>query len=357
MTKTYKEKEDSPTENKAKRKSRHDKETINYYEVFGCEQSVSQKELRQRYRDLVQKYHPDKNKDKDPKLFELVQRAWESLCTEDKRKQYDQLLSNVQQAKRSDHHSLKQSYEEYAELSKSDVSEKTKEVAKLEFEKGFSEMDKKHKFDRSKMKDNAIDTQDAKKRVNDLVMSRDQDAIEFSQPKMFEDGKPVPLAKFNEMFDLWKQKKDRQIVKSNGAPSAFNDVTSSSYSSVGAFGDAYQEGEEITGNDKFGSVNFGSEQQVELDPEDVKKLSGARYVTDHNKKDDKYNEDLRKRMAEYNQQTEVLTDKTKMTFDKFVTDPAQSYMFTHNVGAAQLEYNGDDDLMDACNKLIELEKS
>lgn len=354
--KDSKEKENSPN-NKSKHRTR---DPINYYEVFGCDKTVSQKELRQKYRELAQKYHPDKNKDKDPKLFELIQRAWESLGTEEKRKQYDGMMSNLEKAKRNDFTSLKQSYSEFMDLAKSDVNEKTTNAAKIEFEKGFSEMDKKHKFDRTKLKDDPMSSGDAKKRYGDLITSREQDAIEFSQPKFFEDGKPVPLAKFNALFDKYKQKKDKQIIKSSGAPSAFNDITSSSFSSLNAFGDAYEEGGEITGNGTFGTVDFGSDPNIEVEPEELKELEDAQYVKDHNKKDDKYNEDIRKRMAEYNQQTELLTDKTKMTFDKFITDPKQSFMFTHelkNTNTKQLEYNnnGDDDLLDACNKLIELE--
>ncbi len=64
-----------------------------YYEVLGVAKSATQDEIRKAYRRLAMKYHPDRNadnKEEAEEKFKEVQKAYEVLYDEEKRRMYDQ---------------------------------------------------------------------------------------------------------------------------------------------------------------------------------------------------------------------------------------------------------------------------
>lgn len=67
----------------------HDKR--DYYSVLGVGKTASRKEIKQKYRELAKKYHPDLNKDdKDAAAnFQAVSEAYEVLSDDQKRQMYD----------------------------------------------------------------------------------------------------------------------------------------------------------------------------------------------------------------------------------------------------------------------------
>ncbi|MDG2332143.1 MAG: DnaJ domain-containing protein [Flavobacteriales bacterium] len=67
--------------------------TKDYYQILGIKQSASAEEIKQAYRKLVKKFHPDKNEgDKFfEEYFKLIQESYEVLSSKERRLQYDRL--------------------------------------------------------------------------------------------------------------------------------------------------------------------------------------------------------------------------------------------------------------------------
>lgn len=75
----------------------------NYYDVLGIPKNSPEKDIKSAYRKLARKWHPDANPDSvqaAEEKFKEVQEAYEVLGDSEKRKKYDMLGSNWQQAAR-----------------------------------------------------------------------------------------------------------------------------------------------------------------------------------------------------------------------------------------------------------------
>ncbi len=69
-----------------------------YYQILGVSKNADEKELRQAYRRLARKYHPDVNPDKKAQeKFKEINEANDVLSDPAKRKKYDTLGANWQQ--------------------------------------------------------------------------------------------------------------------------------------------------------------------------------------------------------------------------------------------------------------------
>jgi curved DNA-binding protein len=66
-----------------------------YYAIMGLKRDAKPEEIKQAYRKLARKYHPDVSKEKDAEeRFKEVNEAYEVLKDPEKRKQFDQLGAN-----------------------------------------------------------------------------------------------------------------------------------------------------------------------------------------------------------------------------------------------------------------------
>ncbi len=73
---------------------------VDYYKILGIDKAAASKDIKNAYRKLARKYHPDLNpNDKDAKKnFQLINEANEVLSDPEKRKKYDQYGKDWQHA-------------------------------------------------------------------------------------------------------------------------------------------------------------------------------------------------------------------------------------------------------------------
>ena len=78
---------------------------MDHYHFFEIERNASQKEIKQVYRKLALKYHPDVNKSPDAEcLFKKLQKIYEVLCVPHSRKKYDKTLPPIVKKKKRSFH-------------------------------------------------------------------------------------------------------------------------------------------------------------------------------------------------------------------------------------------------------------
>jgi len=323
--------------------------SVNFYEVLGVEQNAPLKEIKKQYSKLVVKYHPDKNKDPfESSLFELIQRAYDTLGNEEKRKEYDFFIKNMEMSKNNDHLSLKSNFEKYKDLV--DTVPKTKEGAQVEFDKVFSEFDIKHGIDRTIL-DEKINTEVIGDKLDNLILQREQEEIEFSQNSMFKNGENFDISKFNAAFDMYKNTSDKQMIKKSNVH-AFNFDKGNTFSNLESYDKVYQE-DDIDGTANYTHINnIGKINKIDKDK--LKNIGSANYTLNHNLKESNYEEDLKKRMQERDQETNQLSNIKYGDFN----NEDKTFQFSQEIGITDnmLEWGNSEDLLTACKKLIELEK-
>ena len=70
-------------------------EKRDYYEVLGVAKDASSADLKNAFRSLARKYHPDRSKeDNAEEMFKEIQEAYAVLSDEQKRAQYDRFGHN-----------------------------------------------------------------------------------------------------------------------------------------------------------------------------------------------------------------------------------------------------------------------
>jgi curved DNA-binding protein CbpA len=340
--------------------------TVNFYEVLGVESNASMKEIKKQYSKLIIKYHPDKIKHHSDKikdkfesnLFELIQKAYETIGNDEKRQEYDFFLKNIQSVKSSDWYSLKTNYDKYKELD--EIKPKNKNSVQIEFDKVFKDFDLKHGIERNKSNDKVdkFDKEEITNRLDDLVLQREQDEIEFSQNKIFKEDQNFDVAKFNAAYDIYKTTNDKQIIKhANVMAYNFDGGNNSNFNDLNVYDKTFNEDNDFEGNNLYSNIHVGKTNR--LDKDKVKNIKPVDYTFTHNKLENNYEDKIKERLEERNHDTQKFDNMKYQDFN----NEDKVFQFSHDVGITEnmLDWsdntNNNEDLLKACKKLIESEKN
>ena len=233
--------------------------TVNLYEVLSIKSDASLLDIKNSYKKLVIKYHPDKNPHIDPDLFSLISIAYKVLKKQETRNKYDNYL-NSKEVIIEDHHTIKNNFNNFMNTDKKN----NKEFDNKNFFSKMQELNNKHNYHEN---NEVLDNNSLTNKVSNLEKTRNNLSIKYG--KTFN---KYNKGNFNETFDKFKNgdKKlnihNQTIIKAdkNIIPSAFNDInnTSSNYSSIENINDLYCE-----------SGNFYSNKYTSLESAfSVKKL-------------------------------------------------------------------------------------
>jgi curved DNA-binding protein CbpA len=252
---------------------------FDYYKILGVDKDTPISDIQKRYRKLLAKYHPDKYKnlpEKDRKQkemqFQLIQDAGKVLMNEDSKKLYDLEQKTI---KSKDFQSQKNSFEEFIKMQEADISDETKQRARLDYESETQKLNKLRGFDPDKVKER-LDKRELDKEIDDLRVRRDMDFIELSQKNMFE-GRQFNPSEFNKLFEKDKKKQEKktkkkqekgEIVKVGEEFTAFNDNGLDNFISVDAdYGDPFGDSN-FKENTLFGKLdNAPSDGEISSDDE------------------------------------------------------------------------------------------
>jgi curved DNA-binding protein CbpA len=197
-----------------------DNEILNYYQILGIEDiNTPVNKIKEKYHMLLKKFRPDKNPNADPQTIELINKAWTILGNDIKRRKYDLKIKNQKSKNLSDTH-WKNDFDTFIK------GNTINNICSLEnFKSEFNTMDENNSFNRSnydkeiKNKTNNINNIEERE-IDDLVYQRQNEEIEFSQEKIF--NEQLDLNLFNAAFESYKKIDDNRIIKKDNEFTAYN---------------------------------------------------------------------------------------------------------------------------------------
>jgi curved DNA-binding protein CbpA len=302
---------------------------INLYEILSLESECTDEQIKSAYSKLVKKYHPDKGGNVE--LYELITNAYDILRKPETRQEYDRLFTLSRQSSQ-DFNRLKQQSKDYYDSGEYKAATDTQ---KIDFKSQMSALNDKHGFDPSAQYQ--MSALDAKKRYSEIMHSRQVHDQEDQQAQLFEKKNfdLNDLKKFNQAFDQVHRKGD-DLVLANGVPIAWNSGSLTSYTPIDNLEQIYADDnslDPIGGTTYFSSIDY-TKGSNKLSKEDVAGLGGAGYVDGHNKKDDSYYVDMKRRLND--RQSDTTSFNSRKLAD-FKNDDTAGYGIMEQVGIKQYD--------------------
>ena len=184
-----------------------EEKTQTYYELLDVSPKSSQNEIATAYRKIMKSYHPDKIKhgsmtETTKTYINSVNRAYNVLRDPMKRSEYDNSLK-INTHKQCDFIEMKEEYEKFYASMNTDI--RCQEDAREKFQRQNLELNSKIGF----AKQTRLNDEDLDKQVMQMVLMREQEDIENTPDKEYND----------------EQERTREVIPYTGDIAPFNMTT------------------------------------------------------------------------------------------------------------------------------------
>lgn len=342
---------------KRNNKNEDNGKNMTYYDVLGIPIDAQLSEIKKQFRKLAITYHPDHKETGDASIFALVACAFECLSNPQKREDYDKMLAIERKARKADFLNSKKAFEEFIKAQDIEVTNKgTKglKYAESKYKLESDDLDRKRGIDRLQLEEKALAAEDAVKRMRDIEMTREQDDIEYSQQKIFNE-EHLPMDKFNALFELKykNNNKDNQLVKQGGPPSAFNDMPDASFVSYESnYDELFEEGDNVKNTDLYSLANDIG-KKVHINSEDLEKIQNPKSDYDTHKVFTKeYKNDIEKRLREREMEDKQYESRKVQDFNTDNTMGGYGFLHQVNLTGKELEWDKEEIDENAVKKLL-----
>jgi len=254
---------------------------MDHYKVLGVESTATPLEIKRAYQTKLKKYHPDhieQTKENKTK-YKLIREAGDLLTNPHEKKAYD--MQRKMDTTQRDFKSQQDSFKEFIKLQDQHMTDEDKAVAKLNFERGMSDTNRKHGYDKKNAE--AINPEDYKRRIDDMTLFREQEdrEIEMNQENLFE-GRSYTPDEFNRLFERKKRRDDKRkmkggLTKYNDHIAAYNDFDGDSGGvGIDQYDNLYAEGNFDGYNNSYAGIGAGiignengmSDDEISIDSPD-----------------------------------------------------------------------------------------
>lgn len=360
------------------------KDGYDYYAVLGFTEKsakerskISNKDIIKAFNKQLKKYHPDRI-DKNVSsselkqlntMYKLVQQAGDVLGDKNKRKAYD-IENSVKES--AGHVNHKSKFDEFMKLQEKDDTGEQRERAKLDFERGLADLDKKHGA--HKYSTTSMTKDDTNRRLEDLMQQRDIEEIEARPQKLFEEGQSFNRMTFMKAFEKDKIRRKKKRGKRGNDIIPYDDIGAFNDNGPGFginddYGSLYNE-EKFKGNNKFGGLgnsdDEGSDSGSDLDSVDSNDID-SRYFHDNEPMDNTDVESaLDKLMKQRENDDDLYANKSydgykSSMHDKFGVSSGMGFMVGTDFKGSQMQKKsvkqlGNDEI-DAYKRLIGYDES
>lgn len=202
----------------------------NLYKILQIEENASQKEIKDAYKRLAKKNHPDKQSG-NILTFHLISKAYNILGDQEKRKEYDELLHNEHIKCFTN---LKEAFKEHLKKEKSKDKSRDKKINKKEIDEYFT---KKHNI--NKEDDRKLDIQEFVSKLNSVEKERENE-LNIGKPEKLLNKKKEDFSKeFNNYFiKNMEKKKDKNMeiipwnINDNNMMLSYGEYDENTYSNI-----------------------------------------------------------------------------------------------------------------------------
>jgi curved DNA-binding protein CbpA len=171
-----------------------------------------------------------KEKKKLDMQYKLIYEAYTILKDPGKRKLYDLERKTLHN---KDFVQQKNSFDDFIKLQESEISDQTKDNAKLKFIMANEEMNKKHGFKNEELKTAGLSREETSKRLSDLQSERDAQECEYIPSNKFE-GKSFDIVQFNQNFNKMNKKKSKSKKNEDGTIIQWEGISAANDSGLNA---------------------------------------------------------------------------------------------------------------------------